>query len=144
MYVSIPHVPSTVHPHFTALKREKARIRAIRTMTRLTHVASAGIVLASHLRRSSPRARGVTRLVGQRARASVVAHSSARCAHSSLPKRKRSQCLAAIPYGVLSRDLCLCQLQERPLQARLLSCRVIHVSADDCAGGVADAALPRS
>jgi hypothetical protein len=89
---------------FTAPKRKKARIRATRTMTRLTHVASAGIVLASHIRPLSLRARGVvTRPAGQRARASVAAHSSARCPHSSLRKHKRNpgrrrQCLAAVPH----------------------------------------------
>jgi len=132
-----------------------ARIQGTRTLTRLTHVASAGIVLASHLRPLSPTARGVRR-AGQRARASVAAHSSALCPHSSLRKHKRSarprsrlrsQCLAAIPCRVPSRDLCLFPLfhmEVYPRQARLWSCRVIHVSEDDCAGGVVDVARPRS
>ena len=82
-----PNVPLAIHPHFTDPNREKAGIQATRTMTRLTHVASVGIVLASHSRPLSPRAHGVTRVAGQRPRASVAAHSSARCPHSSLRKR---------------------------------------------------------
>jgi hypothetical protein len=150
MYVSVPHVPPTVHPHFTVSKREKARIRATRTLTRLTHVASAGIVLASLLRPFSPQALGVTRLACQRARASVAGHTSAHCPHSNLRKRKRSprtrrQCLAAIPRGCrIPRDPFPCQSEVCPRQARLLSCQVIRVSVDDCAGGVADAARLRS
>ena len=142
------------HLLLTHIFREQARIRATRTMTRLTHVASAGIVLASYLRPFSPRAPGVTRLAGQRARASVVAHSSARCPHSNLRKCRRSlrphsQCLAAthiLPRGQVPHNLCrcLCHLEVCPRQARLLSCRVTHVSVDDCAGGVGDAARPRS
>ena len=150
---SVPHVLATVNPHLTAPKREKARIRATRTLTRLIHVASAGIVSASHIRPPSPRARGVTRPADQRA--SVAVHSSARCPHSSLRKHKRHprrQCLAAIPHSlprgcrVPTRDLFLClyHLKVCPRQARLLSCQVIHVLVDECAGGVADVARPHS
>jgi len=132
-------------------EHEKVRIRATRTMTRLTHVASAGTASASHLRPFSPRARGVPRAAGQWARA---ARSSARCLHSSLHKcspHRRSKCPARLlryrylPQGCrVPRELRLCRMALGPRQARPLSCRAIHASADGCAGGVVDAARRRS
>jgi hypothetical protein len=142
--------PTCRSPTLYPLKCEKARIRATRTMTRLTRVVSAGTASASHLRPFSPQARGVPRAAGQRVRARtrMAARSSARCLHSSLHKRRlhgRSQCPARIlhylPQGYrVPRELRLCHMALSPRQARPLSCRAIHASAGGCAGGVVDAA----
>lgn len=77
----------TVLPQKREKKKKKARIPALSTLTRLTHVANAGIGLESHLRH---RARGTRLVADQRARASLVAPSSARCPHSGPRKPERS------------------------------------------------------
>ncbi len=158
MYVPYPMSHLLPHPHFIPRKREKARIRATRTMTRLIHAASAGTASASYLRPFLRRARGVARVAGQAARVKAAAHSSGRCPHSSLhkrrPRRRRQcrRCLAAILHVVPQgcRDPthklgpCPCRMEQCLLQARPLSCQVIHVSADGCAGSVVGVARRRS
>lgn len=134
--------------YFIPSNVKKVRIRATRTMTHLTHVASAGTASARHLPPFLPRARGVPGAAGQRVRvrASMAARSSVRCLHSSLHKHSphgRSQRPACIlqylPQGCrVPREQRLCRLAVCPLQARPSSCRAIHVSAGGCAGGVVD------
>ena len=118
----------------------KAAIRATRTLTRITHAASAGTASASLSRPCSLRARGVTKVVPppRRARASAAARSSVRCPRSSPPRNASDchRCPARIPKPLPFP----CHLGQCPRQVRRSSCLATRVSVGDSAGGVGDAA----